>query len=1124
MNHVESQSYRVSANDLFAQIKELLDQIPPYPSEQISLHTPPFTLLETTIHRILVLACHEAIRDTNQAYGNLFSQVDYLCKKHHVSISDRIAIQTMRRHSNRHEPLSYGELMYDIRALSLFISTVFQVSIPHEIVTRIPATNRIPDTQNEKRYNYLRCIVQEWNEEVITATTGEEDTTDVVLIDYTAEHLHYLKDVLQEGMQLNLLEVRKEGERLIPSLIVVEPDFLIDISSIARCFEKFGHHPLMYTLNRMAPSAVSQAILLGHFASKSLDDTINDESSTLNTTIMKCFKQKALDFCTCPDFNSNQFLEDAKRQTANIQEAVQTLFEENNRDKAILEPSFVCERLGITGRVDLMTTDGKLLVEQKSGKNFFIETGHPDEHGSMMLEPNYVQLLLYYGVLRQNFHLGTDQTDIRLLYSKYPARHGLVVVNFFQKLFHEAIQLRNLIVTWDLYIARYGFESVIDLIRPETVNVKQLNNDFYKRWKLPTLQRICAPLHGLSPLERAYYCTMMTFVYREQRVSKLGAQEGISRCGADLWNMPLHEKREVGDIFVGLQLLKKEKSAEYNGFDTLTLSVPDQGDDFLPNFRPGDMVYLYAYPEGTEPDVRKSILFKGTLQHIQSDAVTVILADGQQNPDIFSSTLLRPHSTLHTPHSTLYAIEHASSDMSGSAIRSLHTFISAPQECRDLLLGQREPQTNTTRTLSHSYHPDYDEVLLRAKQANDYFLITGPPGTGKTSMALRFLVEEELIDSRASILLMAYTNRAVDEICSMLADSHHDFIRIGSAHRCNPRFHGNLIANIIEQNPRLGAISGRILQTPIIVGTTATLLGHPEIFNLRSFSLAVIDEASQILEPDIIGLLAAHVNGQNCINRFILIGDHKQLPAVVQQEEKDSRTDHSLLHAIGLTDCRQSLFERLLRIAPDSVKGVLHKQGRMHPAIADFPCKMFYPNEHLEPVPLPHQQEPANANLLFIPAQFWKTAGLSDTVNPDEARIVAEQLKRIYEEYHESFNPNTTVGVIVPYRNQIAVIRREIEKLNIPALMEISIDTVERYQGSQRDVIIFSFTIQNPYQLEFLTANCFMETDDDGSTRIIDRKLNVVLTRARKQLIITGNPHILAINPLFRDLMRFLSV
>jgi superfamily I DNA and/or RNA helicase len=370
---------------------------------------------------------------------------------------------------------------------------------------------------------------------------------------------------------------------------------------------------------------------------------------------------------------------------------------------------------------------------------------------------------------------------------------------------------------------------------------------------------------------------------------------------------------------------------------------------------------------------------------------------------------------------------------------------------------------------------------------------------------------------------MAYTNRAVDEICSMLANSHHDFIRMGSAHRCDPRFHGNLIANIIEQNPRLDAISRRILQTPIIVGTTATLLSHPEIFNLRTFTLAVIDEASQILEPDIIGLLSAHKGNQCCIHKFILIGDHKQLPAVVQQYDKDSRTDDPLLQSIGLTNCRQSLFERLLRTSPESVKGVLHKQGRMHPAIAEFPCRMFYPNEHLEPVPLQHQQEPAHANLLFIPSQFCKIPGLSDKVNTDEAQIVAKQLQRIYDEYGESFDPNTTVGVIVPYRNQIAVIRREIEKLKIPALLEISIDTVERYQGSQRDVIIYSFTVQNMYQLEFLTANCFIETDNDGSSRLIDRKLNVALTRARKQLIVTGNPQILSANPLFRNLMEQLQ-
>uniref|UniRef100_UPI0028EAE83B C-terminal helicase domain-containing protein n=1 Tax=Prevotella koreensis TaxID=2490854 RepID=UPI0028EAE83B len=141
--------------------------------------------------------------------------------------------------------------------------------------------------------------------------------------------------------------------------------------------------------------------------------------------------------------------------------------------------------------------------------------------------------------------------------------------------------------------------------------------------------------------------------------------------------------------------------------------------------------------------------------------------------------------------------------------------------------------------------------------------------------------------------------------------------------------------------------------------------------------------------------------------------------------------------------------------------------------------------------------------------------GRSDKVNTSEAGIVAEQLKRIYDEHRGDFNPQKTVGVIVPYRNQIAVIRREIELLGIEPLNWISIDTVERYQGSQRDIIIYSFTIQNPYQLDFLTANCF---EEDGV--IIDRKLNVALTRARKQLIITGNRRIISRNDIFRRLVE----
>ena len=152
--------------------------------------------------------------------------------------------------------------------------------------------------------------------------------------------------------------------------------------------------------------------------------------------------------------------------------------------------------------------------------------------------------------------------------------------------------------------------------------------------------------------------------------------------------------------------------------------------------------------------------------------------------------------------------------------------------------------------------------------------------------------------------------------------------------------------------------------------------------------------------------------------------------------------------------------------------------------------------------------------LLYFPSAGNLSPTQSDKVNPVEARIVARIVGRIYSYCGKGFDPDRTVGVIVPYRNQIAMIRREIEQMGIEPLTRISIDTVERYQGSQRDVIIYSFTIQHAYQLDFLTANCM---EEDG--QVIDRKLNVALTRARKQLIITGHEPTLRQNALFAKLL-----
>jgi superfamily I DNA and/or RNA helicase len=141
----------------------------------------------------------------------------------------------------------------------------------------------------------------------------------------------------------------------------------------------------------------------------------------------------------------------------------------------------------------------------------------------------------------------------------------------------------------------------------------------------------------------------------------------------------------------------------------------------------------------------------------------------------------------------------------------------------------------------------------------------------------------------------------------------------------------------------------------------------------------------------------------------------------------------------------------------------------------------------------------------------------SDKVNNNEALAIAATVHRIYELNKESFSPTQTVGVIVPYRNQIAEVRKAIEKSNIHVLQNITIDTVERYQGSQRDYIIYGFTIQKHYQLNFLANNTFEEDDC-----IIDRKLNVAMTRAKEHLVMFGNPELLANNIIFFRLMEFI--
>ena len=124
---------------------------------------------------------------------------------------------------------------------------------------------------------------------------------------------------------------------------------------------------------------------------------------------------------------------------------------------------------------------------------------------------------------------------------------------------------------------------------------------------------------------------------------------------------------------------------------------------------------------------------------------------------------------------------------------------------------------------------------------------------------------------------------------------------------------------------------------------------------------------------------------------------------------------------------------------------------------------------------------------------------------------------RIYEDCRIDFDEARTLGIITPYRSQIALIKKEIAALGIPALNRIMVDTVERFQGSERDVIIYSCCINSYFQLKFVSNL----TEEDGT--LIDRKLNVALTRARKQMFVTGVPKYLKSNSLYESLLNLME-
>ena len=1084
------------------------------------------------LYALFIRMLEEQTQHTGISFSGPFPRMTYVCKDHDFSETELYRLNRFRVHCleamRNHESPEYRVFLYDVKALAQSAAHIYGEPVPDELAAKLPHRDAPVEFQSAfmgARRN-LRLVVDSWDEQMIQGYVEGEEAV-LVRVDYHAqavdEDLCYIRKLLEAGTQLFLLDVKTTPDGVLqPKQIIYEPDYLVDISSIAACWKEYGHQPYNNLLRKLMPAANTPAIQLGNLAGQFLDEAINNRSGkpiNYNDSIKHFFNHSALELITCGDLQD--FHREARQQLQNIERFVGEVFAGVHHikpEELILEPSFICEELGLQGRVDLLQNDYRVLMEQKSGKRAFGSNNHKEEH--------YIQMLLYRLLLLYNFGIEGKDAEQYLLYSRFS--DGLLLESAFNPLLmREVLKLRNQMVKCDLLYAEGKVRPILEQLTPAHLNTMQRTDVLWQKYQEPQLKDLLQIFKGASELEKAYFARFFTFVAKEHLLAKTG-NSSRTHGFSGVWRCEVAEKQLLGDILWGMELAEKEESTIGGGFDIITLAIPPQGEDFLPNFRAGDIVILYAYEPGTQPQANKAKILRGSISEILPEKVTVQLRFPQRNTCIF-------------PEDKVWALEHDFVESSYAALyRGLYAFLSAREERRNLLLNVRKPSRNPQRRLNGSYDEGavpLSPFLLKAKQADDYFLLVGPPGTGKTSYALVAMVKEALTEEGTSILLMAYTNRAVDEICEKMQKHGIEFVRIGSRLSCDARFHDQLLGEKVRTCANATAIRRMIAETRVFVGTTTAVASKLHLFTLKHFELAIIDEASQILEPHLLGILSAQHGGRNAIDKFILIGDHKQLPAVVQQPEESSKVTEPLLREIGLLDCRHSLFERLIRLqkknGTDDFVYQLSRQGRMHPEVADFANRAFY-GATLAPIPVPHQLQSlassekegknglerlvAERRVAFIvsPGDFRTT--ISEKVNVDEARRVAALLRVVYEQAEGrekgSFHPYRTVGVIVPYRNQIAMIRKEIARLGIPELLAISIDTVERYQGSERDCIIYSFTIQRPYQLDFLTSNTF---EEDGAT--IDRKLNVALTRAREQMFLIGNPGLLGMNPVFQQMM-----
>lgn len=1047
-------------------------------------------------------------KEETRSFGNLFARMQFFFDKHPVPAALQEQLTALRILTHK---AVIGTLIAD-EELSLICIQTMACAIQHFYELPTPAVlEQLCISVQGRTLNYtpqlsaalvpqLKCLVtglgplQKRSDQapyfLLSCRNDDLGPFQLMISESVYPHATLLHGQLRAYDTVHILHCSKTEapdiyEAVYATRIILEPDLLVDISDLAECFGRHGAGRLLYLVKKLVPQTPGIAAFKGNVVNALLDNVLRNPEMDLRHSFVEAVAENVLQAAAYGRAELNNMFTDIR--TRHWPNLLQSAAELHNRPVRI-EPTFFSALYGLQGRLDILAEDDSDPLRKEI---FELKSGRSPDYGAWK---NHEMQVVGYNLLLQSafgsercgssaiLYSAANDTPLRNVSSNRPAEN-------------ELLALRNEVVSQLLGLAAGEYE-ILDRITTEAAE------------GLPSFSAVHFTAFqeaytAAPPLLRTYYQQFLSFLLREYLLAKCGMysapdREDDSEGFAALWLLSEQEKLERFNIIPGLQFRHFDAESSTVVFN---IHIPVNH-----NFRTGDTAIIYPRsPDGLFP-LRHQVL-KGRIDALGKASLTFSLNNRQITHDFFGLQ-------------QLWVIEHDiyESNYWVAATALFHVLEPRFAQRMELLLGQRTPlATPLGTTCPQMFNSNQQTILQAALEAQDYYLIQGPPGTGKTSALLTALVGA-LVNTGTQTTIVAFTNRAVEEICRKLDDKGIAYLRMGSRR--------SAAENRLRQYCLNGDIEGAgkfIMSQQVFVGTVATMATRLHLLQLLGVTMdtLIADEASQLTEPQLLGLLMP-------FRKFILIGDHNQLPPVVAQAEQFCQTTHPLLAAHSITDLRCTLFERLIQSCKTKqwhhAWGMLNTHFRMHNEIASL-INHYYAGQlsagnALQSFPYNAEEHTGTDNwsdvlsrgrTLFIPSPHEPTSKMHRT----EALQVVSLLRHLKQRYGHRFT-SETVGVVTPWRTQISLIRELIGEDE--QLQAVNIDTAERFQGAENDIIIVSLAVYHPVQLSQLQNLGAFHWED--SRVEVDRKLLVTLSRARHQVIVMGHEPVLRASRHYADLLN----